>query len=171
MSSPIDKAQIEYLNQLIPFFQNESTYKFNFNQMKLELIQTDDNKELKIELSEIERIIERIDQDGSRFFQINFVNKRKLLLTKSLIGFKPYYVDGFDITKIPKVVTTVDLKSVILAIEHLLESDEDYINSEIDILKKVFQSILKGAEQIGMCVTEEKRWFSKIMLNHSAGVA
>ena len=111
----------------------------------------------------------RTDVDGSPFIQVNFLNKKKVLITKKLIGFKPVEVVGLDSQKIPKVVTTLDLRSIRYAIEELLDGEESYqLTLELDVLKKVYQSIMMGAEEVGFDVQQEKSWFFANMLNSKA---
>ena len=114
----------------------------------------------------------RVDYDGSPFIQINFISGLKLLVTKNLIGFKPSDIIGFDTTKIPKVVTTVDLVSINKAIEDLADDVEsvDAI-TEMEVLKKVYQSILYGAVAVGFEMQTEKAWFANYLLNSTAASA
>ena len=66
-------------------------------------------------------------------------------------------------SKLPKVVTTPDLISVLEAIEeviHLRDSESD-----VDVLKKLYISVLEGAESVGFDLTEEKIWLQH--LNYS----
>jgi galactitol-specific phosphotransferase system IIB component len=141
------------------------------NNFKIELIrmsshsyklqQKVDGKALTFCSSNLMEILDRVDQEGKDFLQINFSDNQKILVTESLVGFKPYPVSGLDLTRIPKVVTTPDLLSVFEALQDSLASDEAR-EVEIDILRKVYQSILLGAEKVGFQLDFEKRWLGRI---------
>ena len=146
--------------------------RFQFIENNLELTQKEDFKRIFIDFNDVEKVLDRQDVDGTRFIQINFSQGSKILITKSLVGFKPTELVGFDLTRIPRVVTTLDLKSVSKAIEDLFDSeDTSESKAEIEVLKKVYQSILFGAENIGFKMQAEKKWFSSILLNSQAAVA
>ena len=83
------------------------------------------------------------------------------MLTDNLVGFKPSETWGLDMSRIPKVVTTPDLHSVLDAIEDSLGSDQ--AESEVEILKKVYYSILTGAEKIGFELPFERRCLERLM--------
>ncbi len=160
------------LNEILNYLEKRPLYKFTFNDETLEVMQSEDNKKIQIKKQDIEKVLSRQDLDGSSFLQINFNNGAKILITHSLIGFKPHEMMGFDSARIPRVVTTVDLVSVSKAIEQLFDSDETPDSrAEIEVLKKVYQSIMIGAETIGFQMAYEKKWFSSIMLNPVAAAA
>jgi len=81
---------------------------------------------------------------ATSFLQVNFLSGKKILLTENLIGFKPVPSRGLDLSKLPKVVTTPDLLSVVEAIEDSISFA--VANDELDVLKRVFDSVLRGAE-------------------------
>ncbi len=154
------------MNEILNFLENKSHFKFVLTNGVLELKQSEDNKKMNIRNEDIEKVLARQDLDGSQFLQVNFGSGGKILITQSLIGFKPYEVVGFDAARIPRVVTTVDLLSVSKAIEQFFDADETPDSkAELEILKKVYQSILLGAEKIGFKMTAEKNWFSSTMIN------
>ncbi|OFZ30349.1 MAG: hypothetical protein A2622_08025 [Bdellovibrionales bacterium RIFCSPHIGHO2_01_FULL_40_29] len=172
MKKQNEAASSQSMNEILNFLEKKAQYKFTFADDILEIKQVEDQKNLKIKKDEIEKVLSRQDLDGSPFLQINFSSGAKILVTHSLIGFKPHEIMGFDATRIPRVVTTVDLKSVSNAIEQLFDSDEaPDSKAEIEVLKKVYQSIMIGAENIGFQMSAEKKWFSSIMLNASAFAA
>ena len=153
------------MNEILNFLDKKSHFKFTFTNGVIELKQTEDNKKIDIQSDHVEKVLSRQDLDGSQFLQINFKKGTKILITNSLIGFKPHEMSSFDSSRIPRVVTTVDLVSVSKAIEHLFDSDDaPDSKAEVEILKKVYQSIMLGAENVGFKMTEEKKWFSSIML-------
>jgi hypothetical protein len=159
----------QHINDVVNYLESQTHFIFNFNEKILELTQKEDLKKISIDFEQIEKVLIRQDVDGSKFLQINFAQGTKILITKSLVGFKPNQLIGFDLTRIPRVVTTIDLVSVSKAIEDLFDSEETAESSaEIEILKKVYQSILYGAEGVGFKLQAEKTWLSSILLNQSA---
>ena len=161
-----------HINEVVNFLETRSQFTYSFSEETLELTQKEDSKKMIIDFSRVEKVLDRQDVDGSRFIQINFSQGSKILITNSLVGFKPTELVGFDLSRIPRVVTTIDLKSVSKAIEVLFDSEETAeTKTEIEVLKKVYQSILLGAENIGFKMQAEKLWFSSILLNHQAAVA
>jgi hypothetical protein len=78
------------------------------------------------------------------------------------VGFKPTETFGLDMAKIPKVVTTPDLMSVFEAIEESMSSDIQN-EHELEILKKVYQSILQGGELAGFDLKFERNWLSRLL--------
>jgi hypothetical protein len=136
----------------------------------LKIYQKTDGKTLTFCPVNIEEILSRIDSSNQPFLQINFINGKKILLTEKLVGFKPARTLNLDMTKLPKVVTTPDLISVVEAIEDSLSS-ENTVHEEIQVLEKVYDSVLKGAEDIGFNLTNEKTWvkmLTKDKNKHSA---
>ncbi len=159
----------QHINDVVNYLESHTQFIFKFDDQILELTQKEDLKKITIDFREIEKVLLRQDVDGSQFLQINFTVGNKILITKSLVGFKPTQLIGFDLTRIPRVVTTIDLVSVSKAIEDLFDSEENSDSkAEIEILKKVYQSILFGAEGIGFKMQAEKVWLSSILLNQSA---
>lgn len=168
-SSP---ASSQYINEVINFLDSQTQFTYKYIDQNLELTQKEDSKKILINFSLVEKVLDRQDVDGSRFIQVNFNQGLKILITKSLVGFKPNDLVGFDLTRIPRVVTTIDLKSVSKAIEDLFDSEESAeTKAEIEILKRVYQSILYGAENIGFKMSSEKKWFMSIVLNRAAAAA
>lgn len=129
---------------------------------KLQIQQSTDGKAIAIPISELEEVIPRIDADGHVFLQVNFQSGKKILLTQNLIGFKPAPSTGLDLTKLPKVVTTPDLLSVVEAIEDSLSSPSPSPTDELDVLKRVFDSVLRGAEAVGFDITPERIWLQSL---------
>lgn len=128
--------------------------------VKLQILQCTDGKSLAITIAELEEVIPRIDADGHVFLQVNFQSGKKILLTQNLIGFKPAPSRGLDLAKLPKVVTTPDLLSVVEAIEDSMTSPSH--TDELDVLKKVFDSVLRGAEAVGFDTTPERIWLQSL---------
>lgn len=162
----------QHINDIINYLESHTHFIFKYDEKTLELTQKDDLKNISIEFEQIEKVLVRQDVDGSKFLQLNFLHGSKILITKTLVGFKPNQLVGFDLTRIPRVVTTVDLVSVSKAIGDLFDSEETAESKvEVEILKKVYQSILYGAESVGFKMQAEKTWLSAILLNQAATVA
>lgn len=166
------QPESQHINDVINYLENQGQFNFNFIEDLLEITQREDSRKIVIDFKKVEKVLDRQDIDGSRFLQVNFDGGTKILITKALVGFKPTDLIGFDLTRIPRVVTTVDLQSVSKAIEDLFDSEETAESqAEVEVLKKVYQSILYGAENIGFKMQAEKTWLSSILLNHSAATA
>lgn len=137
------------------------------NEARMHIKQNTDGKMIAFEIKDLEEVIPRIDADGHVFLQVNFLNGKKILLTENLIGFKPVPSRGLDLSKLPKVVTTPDLLSVVEAIEDTLSSPPNQTD-ELDLLKRVFDSVLKGAEAVGFDITPERLWLQGLGRNTKA---
>lgn len=161
------------MNEIVNFLELQSSFEFKINEDTFELVQLEDLKKLVINYEKIEKVIKRKDVDGADFLQINYCNSElKVLITKSLIGFKPVELNGLTIEKMPRVVTTIDLKSVKMGIEDIFSSEETQDSlAEIQILKKIYKSILRGAEQVGFNMCAEKHWLSGILNSNLAFTA
>ena len=120
-----------------------------------------DLKSICIKTGDIQNLIQRADSEGVPFLQINLKDNKKVLITENLIGFKPAISNGLDASRIPKVVTTQDLRSVFDAIEEALYLNEDP-NEEIQLLKKIFDSVIEGGESIGFDLNKEKSWLQRL---------
>ena len=64
-------------------------------------------------------------------------------------------------SKLPKVVTTPDLISVVEAIEDNLNSESAH-PIELDILRKVFDSVVSGGEAIGFDLAKARDWLHRL---------
>lgn len=133
----------------------------------LEIFQCTDGKAINFAIADLEEVIPRIDSDGHVFLQVNFLSGKKILLTQNLIGFKPAPSRGLDLSKLPKVVTTPDLLSVVEAIEDSITAAPNQ-PEELDVLKKVFDSVLRGAEAVGFDTTSERVWMQGLARNTKA---
>ncbi len=128
---------------------------------KISITQVVDSKVFTFQPLDVVEVLERSDADGKPFLQVNFKNNIKVLLTDNLVGFKPAEILGLDVSRIPKVVTTPDLKSVFEAVEESLGADLG-LDHEAEILKKVYQAILLGAERAGFDLPQERAWFNRL---------
>ena len=128
---------------------------------KITLLQNHDKKTLSFDESDIEKVLARKDYNGEAFLQVNFKNGKKILLTNEFIGFSPAACSEINTKKLPKVVTTADLLSVIEAIESSLYGTDQYQESLYDV-KLFFEAIASGAESIGFNLTGERLWVEKL---------
>jgi len=122
--------------------------------------QKGDSKSIKVKTTELTDVLSRKDSEGKEFVQINFNTGKKILLTDQLIGFKPFPIPDLDVSKLPKVVTTVDLLSVFEAIEDAVSASSR--PEEADTLKRVFNSILLGGEDAGFDLSTERLWLRRL---------
>jgi hypothetical protein len=129
---------------------------------QVEIVQSVDGKSFNFRFQTLEEVLPRTDAEGKNFIQINFESGIKVLFTDTLVGFKPRETIGLDMAKIPRVVTTPDLLSVFEAIEESLSSDGTP-DTEVEILKRVFQAILAGGEMAGFDLTFERRWLARLL--------
>ena len=130
------------------------------SEFSLQIQQLADGKSLPIQANKLSNVILREDSQHRNFIQVDFVNGYKILLTQLLIGFKPCPIHGLDIKEVPKVVTTPDLHRVFQAIEEAIALDENYL--EIEVLTKIFISILKGGQTVGFDLRNERAWFHRL---------
>jgi hypothetical protein len=97
-----------------------------------------DSKSLKIKVTDLLDILLRKDPEGKEFIQVNFTSGQKILITDQLVGFKPMGGGELDLGKLPKVVTTLDLLSVIEAIEECSSTttnpDQTHLNLCLGLL-------------------------------------
>jgi len=128
---------------------------------RIAISQNTDGKAIAFPIHDLEEVISRIDSDGHVFLQVNFFSGKKILLTQNLIGFKPAPSRGLDLSKLPRVVTTPDLLSVVEALEDSIATSPTQ-SEEIDILKKVFDSVIRGAEAVGFDTTSERVWMQSL---------
>lgn len=157
------KEKNEFLSQIREFVAKSSGLRSRLAENdRLHISQSTDGKAIAFPVAELEEVIERIDSDGHMFLQVNFQSGKKILLTQNLIGFKPAPARGLDLGKLPKVVTTPDLLSVVEAIEDSITSPPSPQSDELDILKKVFDSVLRGAEAVGFDTTPERLWLQQL---------
>lgn len=150
------------LDEVIDFVGKTSGLKSVVsNGNSIEIHQSVDGKIFKFNAENLSEVLQRSDNEGKAFIQINFMNGYKVLFTDSLVGFKPRETYGLDMGKIPRVVTTPDLVSVFAAIEDGLAS-ESSSEHEIDVLKRVYAAIIQGGEAAGFDLQFERRWLSRL---------
>lgn len=126
---------------------------------QITILQKEDKKFLSIHSSTVEELLIRKDQDDKVFLQVNLSSGKKILLTNQWVGFKPMNIQEHLNENVPNVVTTPDLVSVFEALE---ESKRMGVHTEVHMLRKVFLSILAGAEDIGFDMSEERSWLQRL---------
>ncbi len=131
---------------------------------ELIICQSLDGKHLKMNTKTIAEVLSRKDSKKEPFLQVNFRDGKKVILTDSLIGFKPAVYSDLDMNRLPKVVTTPDLISFIEVLEDSLYDTEVGMD-EIEDVKQYFESVLMGAEAIGFNLICERIWIARL-LNH-----
>ena len=145
---------------LIKYATQAQGLELNLETDAFEITQTVDRKGIRFYFTQLDDVLVRDDTSDKPFLQLNFTNGDKVIITDELIGFKPYPIQGFDINKLPKVVTTSDLVSVFEAAEEAHTSGRP---DEVVVLRQVFQSILLGGEQVGFNLKNEKNWFAQLI--------
>ena len=163
MSNSKTKSTHAALDQVLNFVDSSGGLQAKmFDGGKVEITQDLDRKVFTFNFHEIHEILHRSDADGKPFLQVNFKNNTKVLLTDSLIGFKPIETFGLDMNRIPKVVTTPDLTSVFDAIEESMGADGAQDN-EVEVLKKVYNAIISGGEKVGFNLDAERVWLNRLL--------
>ncbi len=120
-----------------------------------------DQRRITVNKFDVEDVLTRTDEDGQEFLQVNFVSGKKILLTKKLVGFRPLTMFGLDMEKLPKVVTTPDIMNIFDAIQESL-CHEDNSDEELEVLRKVYDSVVCGGESVGFNLDQERALFSRI---------
>lgn len=163
--SDIDKQDL--FNLALAYIESSAGLKIRSSGgLKLELQQTVDQKLISIDFLEVGEVLKRFDAQNKDFLQINFSSGKKILVTDTLIGFKPIIPKGLTLDRLPKVVTTSDMVNVLEAIEETLMTAT--AQSEIDTLKRIFSAILGGAEAVGFECREEREWLRCIPLTRAS---
>ena len=162
--SEMSKKPAVMLEEIVRYVENSSgltVTKLETEQVCIH--QQIDGKNFQFSVPQLAEVLERSDADGKPFIQVNFTTGFKVLFTDTLVGFKPRETMGLDMSKIPRVVTTPDLVSVLTAIEDGMTSNKNVADFEIDVLKRVYSSIIQGGEQAGFDLSDEKNWLTRIV--------
>ena len=153
---------VEHMDQISEFINSSKGLTIKTTtENKLVIYQKTDGKCLTVCPVQIEEVIARIDSSNQSFLQVNFISGKKILITEKLVGFKPAKTTDLDMSKVPKVVTTPDLISVVEAIEESIHCEETHPD-EVNILKRVFDSVLRGGEDIGFDLNNERTWLNML---------
>jgi hypothetical protein len=168
--------QMELLQSIIDFMSGAQYLEAEQSSPDhLKIRQRIDGHTIHIRAARLQDVLQREDSDGRTFVQVNFQDGLKILITERLIGFKPVAragapqaiaspsgsssassssVSTSPASKLPRVVTTPDLVSVLEAMEDAADSAD----SDLGVLRELFDSILRGAERAGFDVKKEKAW-------------
>ena len=134
---------------------------FQSSSKEIRVKQKIDSKEISIFLDSVDEVIPRVDKDNIDFLQVNFAGGKKLILTDNLIGFKPAPLASLDMERLPKVVTTPDLISVIEALQETMNTQSSH-PVEVEVLRHVFSAVLEGGESIGFNLAKERTWLDRL---------
>ena len=158
---------MQELNTIKEFISKSQGLKITHDQASgnISVEQKCDKKTIHFNAKDLEEVLEREGADKETFLQVNFFNRKKILLTSKYIGFSPAPCGNLDPSKLPKVVTTPDLFNVIEAIESFLYGEERY-EEDFEDVKLFFESISCGAESIGFNLVGERLWVEKLITNH-----
>lgn len=169
MAISAKKDSQDKLALIVDFVSTAQGLALNFCETNcIEVLQNIDGKAIKIREDDLDHVFKRRDASGQTFIQVNFTNGEKVLLTETLVGFKPQERFGLDMSRLPKVVTTSDIVSVFEAIQEALQ-DEVFNHEEIDTLKKVFESVVGGGEKIGFDLRTERNWLARLtVISHQS---
>jgi hypothetical protein len=160
--SESQSKQLELLTQILDFVKQTSGLRRRASQEGLlEIWQVSDGKFIAIRPEDLDEVLFRSDTDGRDFIQVNFRKGTKILLTNTLIGFKPAPLIGLDTSKLPKVVTTPDIMSIFEAIQETMHASET-TDEEVIVLKKVFEAVIAGGELVGFDLATEKVWLTRL---------
>ncbi|WP_413558389.1 hypothetical protein [Bdellovibrio sp. HCB209] len=163
MSNSKSKSTHAELDHILNFVDSSKGLRAKMNETgRVQLRQDLDGKLFTFSSQDVNEVLHRADTEGKAFLQVNFKNGSKILLTETLIGFKPIETLGLDMARIPKVVTTPDLVSVYEAIEESLGADNGN-DTEVEILKKVYLAIITGGEKVGFDLTTERKWLNRLL--------
>ena len=153
------KSKKSTIELIADFIGKDSTLTLDsVDEVGLKFTQNIDGKSLEILTSGVDEVLTREDSTGKVFLQVNFIHGTKILITKSLVGFKPALFEGVDPNRIPNVVTTPDLLSIVEALSDF-DFEEDY--EEYRALRRMYYSILHGAEAVGFEIENERLWISR----------
>lgn len=160
--NPAPEKQLELLNEILAFVNtSRGLQSSSLTDGRTRITQSLDGKHFEFSTADLESVLSRTDTEGHDFLQINFANSKKVLVTATLIGFKPVPLKGLDLTKLPRVVTTPDIESVFEAVQDALHATETD-SREVAVLKKVFEAVVAGGESVGFDLSTERSWIARI---------
>lgn len=163
MSSSKTRSTHAELDHILNFVDASKGLKAKINESgRVQVRQDIDGKLFSFSAQDVNEVLHRADSEGKPFIQVNFKNGTKVLLTETLVGFKPLETLGLDMGRIPKVVTTPDLISVYEAIEESMGADGGP-DHEVEILKKVYTAIVTGGEKVGFDLEPERTWLNRLL--------
>ncbi len=160
--NPAPEKQLELLSEILSFVKTSRGLRSHtLADGRTRITQSLDGKHFDFATSDLESVLNRTDTEGHDFIQINFASSKKVLMTATLIGFKPVPLKGLDLTKLPRVVTTPDIESVFEAVQDALHAT-DTDSREVAVLKKVFEAVVAGGESVGFDLSNERSLIARI---------
>lgn len=160
--APGSNKQQKLFSEILQYVGKTSGLRFlSSGEDRVRIRQMVDGKSIEIRTENLEDVLFRSDVDGEEFLQVNFSSGNKILLTDTLIGFKPVSPKGLDISRLPRVVTTPDVINVFEAIQDSLHTAGPD-SHEMTVLRKVFDAVLAGGEAIGFDLATERTWMARI---------
>lgn len=161
-------SQMNSIEDITTFLLKVNGFETSFlDEWRVSILQKADRQRILLDGRELETTIRRTDEMGREFIQVNFLGGAKILLTDDLIGFKPLPSPQYtqmNLSRLPKVVTTPDLISVIEAMDDAIaKSTSGFIEEEIKVLKCLYESIVAGAERVGFDLRFEKTWIAPFL--------
>lgn len=163
MSNSKSKSTHAELDHILNFVDSSKGLRAKMNETgRVQIRQDLDGKLFTFNSQDVSEVLHRADSEGKPFIQVNFKGGAKVLLTETLVGFKPIETLGLDMGRIPKVVTTPDLVSVYEALEESMGADNGQ-ETEVEILKKVFLAIISGGEKVGFDLSTERKWLNRLL--------
>lgn len=170
--APNPEKQQELLAEILAFVQSTRGLRSapTTPDGRTRITQVIDGKNFEFKTADLESVLSRTDTEGQDFIQINFCSAKKVLMTTTLVGFKPVPLKGLDLAKLPRVVTTPDIESVFEAVQDALHANETDAH-EVNVLKKVFEAVVAGGESVGFDLAEERAWIARIPANFTKTAA
>ena len=156
-----NSKQQQLFEQIRQFVTGSSGLVFDVSTASACISQKVDGKSIRLSLNDLEEVIDRTDTEGKDFIQVNFATGKKILITDTLIGFKPSSIEGADAEHLPRVVTTPDILSVFEAIQDAIHSGNEH---DTNSLRSVFEAVVSGGEAVGFNLDVEKEWIRRIPL-------
>ena len=170
--APNPEKQLELLSEILAFVQTTRGLRSApaDPEGRTRITQVIDGKHFEFLTADLESVLSRTDTEGQDFIQINFCSSKKVLMTKTLVGFKPVPLKGLDLAKLPRVVTTPDIESVFEAVQDAIHASEND-SREVSVLKKVFEAVVAGGESVGFDLSVERAWIARIPANFTKTAA
>ena len=162
-SSSSSGSENRFLSEIFEYVNSTEGLRFSESDLSDYFIieQVVDKHCIKINKFDVKDVMVRRDENNNEFLQVSFVSGKKVLLTEKLVGFRPVSLFGLDMNRLPRVVTTPDVMSIFDAIQEIL-CDELHSLEELEVLRKVYDSVVCGGESVGFDMSVERKLFSRI---------
>ncbi len=133
-----------------------------YSLQSLLICQLEDDKRYELFFNDILEVFPANLEATENFsFQVNLRESRKILITSQWIGFPPHMYSNHLEGLISQVVTTKDLKNLIVDLQKAFHKAHN--EHEIYLLEGLFFAVLEGGEQVGFDFTRERQYFKKII--------